>query len=314
MKTIRQLIIRTSAACLITAPIYAIEAPEDDAPPPPMLEEKEAPPAAEAEAEVAPVAFIGLVCADVPEMLAAHLQLAPDQGLVVSALQPGSPADLAGIKPHDVILRIAEQNVSNREDIVRIVTAHKPGDVVSVDLFQKGKKQQLQITLAQRPKELMADANPGLNVAPMLLDGLPEDQAKKIRDLIEKQFGQRDNPAMADALGVEDALRQMQEQMGRALQENIPNAGGGIHAQGAATVRMMDQDGSVEIQTRDGAKEVTVRDKQNNIVWTGPWDTEQDKAAAPANVRERVERLNVDDKFMGRGLRFNFRGGALDNE
>jgi len=306
MKTIPQLILLAGAVSMQTTKLHAIEAPEDDAPPPPALEEKEAP----APAEAAQAAFIGLVCAEVPEMLAAHLGLEPAEGIVVSALQPGSPADKAGIQTHDVILRIADQAVRNQEDVARIVTGHKPGDVVQVDLFQKGKKQQLKVTLAQRPKELMAGANPGL----MLLEGLPADQEKRIRDLIEKNLLQMDDPAMPDALGAEDVLRQMREQMGRAMEENMRNAGGGIKIQGGATIRMMDENGSVEIKTNDGGKEVTLRDKQNEIVWTGPWDTEQDKAAAPVEVRERIERLNLDDKFMGRGLRFNFKGRALDNE
>lgn len=307
MKTIPQLILLAGAVSIQTSSLLAIEAPEDDAPPPPVLEEKEAP----APAEAAQAAFIGLVCAEVPEMLATHLGLEPAQGIVVSALQPDGPADKSGIKTHDVILRIAEQEVRNQEDVARIVTGHKPGDVVQVDLFQKGKKQQLKVTLAERPKELMAADGPRI----MALEGLPADQEKKIRDLIEKNLLQMELPLQPDALGAEDVLRQMREQMGRALDENRPNAApGGIKIQGGATIRMMDENGSVEIKTIDGGKEVTVRDKQNEIVWTGPWDTEQDKAAAPLEARQRVERLNIDEKFMGGGLRLNFRGPALENE
>jgi hypothetical protein len=70
---------------------------------------------------------------------------------------------------------------------------------------------------------------------------------------------------------------------------------------------MMDDQGSVEIKSNDGSKEVTIRDKGNNITWTGPWDTEQDKAAAPEDVRTRVERLNFDTKFKGNGLRLQMR-------
>jgi serine protease Do len=59
----------------------------------------------------------------------------------------------------------------------------------------------------------------------------------------------------------------------------------------------------VEVKAKDGAKEVTVRDQLGNVTWTGPWDTAQDKAAAPAGIRQRVDTLNIDSSFKGAGLR-----------
>jgi hypothetical protein len=69
----------------------------------------------------------------------------------------------------------------------------------------------------------------------------------------------------------------------------------------------MDEQGSIELKSTDGSKEVTIRDKENNITWTGPWDTEQDRAAAPDDVRQRVERLNLDTRIQGNGI--HLRGG-----
>ena len=77
--------------------------------------------------------------------------------------------------------------------------------------------------------------------------------------------------------------------------------------QSTATVKMKDQQGSVEVKSNDGSKEVTVRDPQEKITWSGPWDTEQDKAAAPADVRQRVDSLNLDTDFKGKGLRLQMR-------
>lgn len=65
-----------------------------------------------------------------------------------------------------------------------------------------------------------------------------------------------------------------------------------------ATIRMMDADGSVEMKETNGAREVKVTDHDGQTVWSGPWDTEQDKAAAPQDVRERIDRLNIGD-FRG---------------
>jgi hypothetical protein len=69
----------------------------------------------------------------------------------------------------------------------------------------------------------------------------------------------------------------------------------------------MDEQGSIELKSNDGSKEVTLRDKDNALTWSGPWDTEQDKAAAPQDVRQRIDRLHLDSTFQGNGLRL--RGG-----
>jgi hypothetical protein len=65
----------------------------------------------------------------------------------------------------------------------------------------------------------------------------------------------------------------------------------------------MDDQGSIELKSNEGGKEITVRDKDQNITWTGPWDTDQDKAAAPDDVRKRVERLDFDSGANGLRLR-----------
>ena len=70
---------------------------------------------------------------------------------------------------------------------------------------------------------------------------------------------------------------------------------------------MMDNQGCVEVKSKDGSKEVTIRDQQDQITWSGPWDTAQDKAAAPPDVRQRVDGLNIDNDFKGNGLRLHMR-------
>jgi hypothetical protein len=70
---------------------------------------------------------------------------------------------------------------------------------------------------------------------------------------------------------------------------------------------MRDQQGSVEVKAMDGGKEVTIRDQQDNVTWSGPWDTAQDRAAAPDDVRQRVQSLNLDSEFSGNGLRLQMR-------
>ncbi len=48
-----------------------------------------------------------------------------------------------------------------------------------------------------------------------------------------------------------------------------------------------------------GSKESRVFDKEGKLLWEGPYDTEQDKAAVPDDIRERIERLDFDINHKG---------------
>src|SRR5690348_14867872 len=52
----------------------------------------------------------GMTLAPADPALRAHLNLPKDTGLIVTALEPGSPAFAAGIRQNDILIRIGEDN------------------------------------------------------------------------------------------------------------------------------------------------------------------------------------------------------------
>ena len=322
MKTKHQLIPLPVLAFALALPAAAIEAPVDDAPPPAAQapeEEAAGEPKAQDEAK-AESAYLGVVTTEVPEMLNDHLGLKAGGGIIVRSVMPDGPADKAGIKVHDVITRVADKPVASPLDLTGEITAHKPGDKIRIEVIQKGKPAHLDVTLGVRPENIGGIALQPLDN--LQLDGMPEDMAGRIRRMIEGNLGGLDlklqeNGDIEPPPQIEDAMRDMKERMEKALggiQLQAPGFGGKIQIQQGATFKMMDEQGSVEIKSKDDSKEVTVRDKDNNITWTGPWDTEQDKAAAPDDVRARVERLNIDGNFKGNGFRFKIGPGGINPE
>jgi membrane-associated protease RseP (regulator of RpoE activity) len=74
--------------------------------------------------------------------LVEQLDLPKDQGLVVVEVQPGSAAEKAGLKPHDVLLELDGKAVPNNpEELARQLAALKPGAKVDVLVLRKGKKE-----------------------------------------------------------------------------------------------------------------------------------------------------------------------------
>jgi hypothetical protein len=287
MKTIRHTFFPISFGLFASLPALAIEPPKDDAPPPPSVKT----PASAATTpdrsiiEAPPVqsknAFIGLITADVPEMLSAHLGLKPGDGIMIRDLAPGGPAEKAGFARFDVITRVAGESVGSPAELSQKIATKTPGEEISVDLIHEGKPEVKTVQLGTRPAEAGRVADPR-QLGHLNLGDMPGDQAQRIREMIEGRLnGQMSEP------------------------EAEPKAGrGNFHFNSNATFRLMDNDGSVEMKSSDGSKDITVRDHGNNVTWSGPWNTEQDKAAAPAEVRERIQRFKFDDNFRGNGPRF----------
>ena len=316
MKTNSFTILTAGLAGLLSMPAFAIEAPADDAPPPPSADAPQAAPEVDAvkPADKVAASFLGVVSAELPAVLAEHLGLKAGEGIVVQALMPDGPAAVAGVAVHDVITRVADQAVASPEDLTKQVAAHKPGEKVHLDVIHQGKPAGIDVTLGTRP-DGMAALKPK-PLAGLHLEGIPKELADRVRGAIEGNLGDVDINPDQDAADIapqmRDAMREMKKRMEKAMEGlKVPDIAGGLkgdiafeaNVQQGATIRLMDEQGSIELRSNDGNKEVTIRDKDNKITWNGPWDTDQDKAAAPADVRQRVARLNLDSKFQGNGLR-----------
>ncbi len=278
MKT-QSYILFTSA--LLLSPTFAIEAPEDDAPPPPAVGGStfSAPPVIQA-APSQDTAFLGVVTSEVPEILAEHLKLSAGQGILVRSLMPEGPAAKAGISANDIITRVGELAIRTPEDLSRAIANHQPSDVVSIQLIHHGEPLSLEITLAKRPQQFATtrpQAQGDLN-----FDQLPQDLADRIRGALQKNLGgmNLDLDAQPGAL---------------ALPAPRASSSGKIQVQSGATMRMRDHSGCIEIKSSEGNKDITLRDPKGDIVWSGPWNTEQDKAAAPPEIRNRIEAMHLQD-------------------
>jgi len=300
-------------------PALALEAPEDNAPPPAARQDTAKLPEIKLQPEVMPApkaqaAMLGVVSGEVPEMLVDHLQLKPGEGVIVRSLVPEGPACQAGVNANDVIVKVAGKPVGSPLDISNQIATHQPGDKITLDLIQKGNATHLDVTLGVRPEEMAAAELQPLD--PNHFEGFPEDMADRIKKAIEGNLGglnlQLGGADLKVPPQMEDAVRQLQLRMQGAMGQGLiaPDAAhhGKIRVNGG-TLILKDALGSVEVKSAEDSKEITVRDEQGKVTWSGPWDTAQDRAAAPAEARERVDRLNLDTDFKGGGLRLQMRQG-----
>ncbi len=70
-------------------------------------------------------------------------------GVPVGGLRAGGPAEKAGIKAGDVIVKIADKSIRNIEEYMAALADRKPGETVAVTVKRNGKEVTVTLTLAE---------------------------------------------------------------------------------------------------------------------------------------------------------------------
>ncbi|MFO0653114.1 MAG: trypsin-like peptidase domain-containing protein [Polyangiales bacterium] len=97
--------------------------------------------------------WVGVGVQDLNAALAEAFHLQPDSGALVSQVDSAGPAARTGLTPGDVIVRIDGHAVHHSSDVVREVTAHRPGDRVELDVVRNGQSRHITLSAARRPDE-----------------------------------------------------------------------------------------------------------------------------------------------------------------
>jgi S1-C subfamily serine protease len=72
-------------------------------------------------------------------------------GALVTAVQAGAPASRAGLKVHDVIVKVNDQAIDDVHPLKDVLRQYAPGTKISVTVYRGGHTQGLQVTLGTHP-------------------------------------------------------------------------------------------------------------------------------------------------------------------
>jgi len=108
--------------------------------------------------------WLGVVIQEVTADLAESFGLDRPRGALVSQVQEDSPAQKAGLQAADVILEFNGKTVENSSDLPRIVGMAKPGAKIPLQIWRKGKTQQLNVVLGELPAENQQASSDGKSV------------------------------------------------------------------------------------------------------------------------------------------------------
>lgn len=92
---------------------------------------------------------IGVTIEPVGKELAESIGLGKPVGALVRAVEPGSPAEKAGIEGGDIITRFDGKTIEKSTDLPRMVGGTKPGTKSTLSVFRRGAAKDLGITIAE---------------------------------------------------------------------------------------------------------------------------------------------------------------------
>jgi serine protease Do len=99
---------------------------------------------------------IGVVIQEVTKELAESFGLPKAAGALVNSVEKGGPADKAGIQASDVILKFDNKEVGSSNELPRIVAATRPGAKANVEVWRKGERKTVSVTVGDTPEERTA--------------------------------------------------------------------------------------------------------------------------------------------------------------
>ncbi len=169
-----------------------------------------------APARMEKVTYAGVNVVEVPEVVSKHLPIPRGMGLVVMEIVKGSPAEKAGVRKDDILLKFDDQLLASQDQLRKLTRSRKSGDKVKLTLMQDGKENVVELVLGEREEDV---ANPGhgpwqpfgwMKEGPHPMAENVREAAEKARDLAARKF--------------EEAKRQFQERREKAGEPARPGA------------------------------------------------------------------------------------------
>jgi membrane-associated protease RseP (regulator of RpoE activity) len=121
---------------------------EEPAPKPKKVEPRKAEP--KAETPRIPKPWLGISPEDLPDELRAQLDLPEGEGLLVTEVVSGSPAEKAGLKKNDILTKIDGKAVKGEDSLAKFMASARAGQEATLTVLRKSKEQTIKVTVGEK--------------------------------------------------------------------------------------------------------------------------------------------------------------------
>jgi serine protease Do len=99
--------------------------------------------------------FVGITMQNIDPNIARAFNLNTPEGVLISSISEGSPAEKAGLKEGDVILEADRRKVNNMNQFRGYIAAKAPGDRLRLKIMRDSKEIEVTVTVEEMPSEEM---------------------------------------------------------------------------------------------------------------------------------------------------------------
>jgi hypothetical protein len=207
-------------------------------------------------------AYLGITTSPVSAALRNQLSLQRGVGLTVDYVEPGSPAEKAGIKRYDILERFNDQLLISSGQFSVLIRLQKAGDTVALTLIRQAKPMTVQATLAEHDVPVESDDG---NAA----FSMPRDVRIRLNKLSGNGNGASgtvfvtpDDPAMIAPGSVKQSV-----------------------------LTYVDDQHRLTITQKDGQDYLVATDLKGKVIFKGSVQTREQRAAVPEPISTKLRKL-----------------------
>ena len=96
--------------------------------------------------------YLGVYLSDLTSETARKFGSSVQTGALIESIEPGGPADQAGLRQGDVVIAAGNDQVQSSGDLISALRNYQPGDTLQLSVLRDGQKETLQVKLAESPQ------------------------------------------------------------------------------------------------------------------------------------------------------------------
>ncbi|HSK75335.1 MAG TPA: PDZ domain-containing protein [Thermoanaerobaculia bacterium] len=96
--------------------------------------------------------YLGVGLTDLTPELRTHFGVPEDAGVMISKVEPGSPAETAGVRVGDILTAVDGKEIKSSWDVQWKIRAQEEGQPMPVEIWRNGKVQTLSATIEKRER------------------------------------------------------------------------------------------------------------------------------------------------------------------
>jgi serine protease Do len=97
--------------------------------------------------------WLGVGIQPLTSELAKKFNVKEEEGILVNEVFKGDPADLGGILPGDIILKVEEEGVGTTNTLARVIAGYAPEARVTIEFIRNGERQKRTLQLGEKKDE-----------------------------------------------------------------------------------------------------------------------------------------------------------------